>query len=173
MTAPTTIYNLFPCPQFDWETTIPLLTMTNIDMGKTIFGGNGAMMLKAAETDPVPCTRCKNISVSDYQGKSMVMSAKTYADNADETSIGPAPFYVEFDTGDTCTPDFKNYGKDIYRSFTFIVPATAKTMAVVLSLPADSIVWLSAVIVCTKADWEILNAPPINLNYFNGSTRPE
>ena len=101
------------------------------------------------------------------------MSAKTYADDADATSIGPAPFYVEFDTGDTCAPDFKNYGKSIYRSFDFTVPPTAKTMTVAFSLPADSIVWFSEVIVCTKADLEILNAPPINLNFFDGSTRPE
>ena len=173
MTAPTTIYNLFPCPQFTWATLAHRLTMTNIDMDKSIFPGNGAMMLKAAGTAPAPCARCENISVSDYQGEKMVMSAKTVADDADATSIGPAPFYVEFDTGDTCAPNFKKYGKSMYHQFVFTIPSTAKTMTVVFSLPADATVWFGSVIVCTQADWEILNAPPINLNFFNGSTRPE
>lgn len=168
----TVITNIFPCPKFS-AIANSRLTMTNIDMDKTIFPGNGSMMLKAAGTDPAPCARCENINVSDYQGKQMVMSAKTFADDADATSIGPAPFYVEFDTGETCTPDFKNYGKDIYRSFDFTVPPTAKTMTVVFSLPANSSVWIGGVIVCTQAEWEILNAPPLNMNWFHGDTMPK
>ena len=113
----TVITNIFPCPKFT-ASSASLLTMTNIDVWASQFSlGSGSVKLKAAGTTPVPCARCENINVSAYQGKQMVMSAKTYADDADVTSIGPAPFYVEFDTGDTRAPDFKNYGKDIYRSF--------------------------------------------------------